>query len=224
MPNHVTHICTVIGSSADIEAFRAKHLNGAEGREFDFDTVIPRPESIRNTEAGTQAELWFFALTGTFAKTGKYAAKNLRSYGCVPSHINTAVELQEWLEKTSPDTRKHGEAAMAALRETGFSDWYDWCCAKWGTKWGTYHVEIRECADTALTFKFETAWSFPRPVFEKLARLHPGLIFDVKSFDEGWNFGCVGQFNGRNDFAEVKATPELYEAVYGKKYEPETGD
>ena len=54
--------------------------------------------------------------------------------------------------------------------------------------------------------------------FVKLAELHPGLTLDLKSFDEGWNFACVGQFNGRKDFAEVKATPELYEAVYGEKY------
>jgi len=44
------------------------------------------------------------------------------------------------------------------------------------------------------------------------------LTFDIKAFDEGWNFACVGQFNGRNDFTEVKATDELYEAVYGEKY------
>ncbi len=95
--------------------------------------------------------------------------------------------------------------------------WYEWCCAEWGTKWGAYDYEERERGDGLFVFKFESAWSFPEPIFRKLAAMYPGLVFDVAAYDEGSNFGCRGQFNGMRDYRCEKslATDELYERVYG---------
>lgn len=220
MPNHVTHKCVVMGINADIEAFRAAHFHDGE---FCFETIVSRPAIITKTESSTGSELWFFALTGCFPTESVFGGskKSLRNFGCVPGEINTAAELEAWLTKTMPNDRAKGEASVQALRETGYPTWYEWCRAKWGTKWGAYDVEIGEASDCRFVFKFETAWSFPMPIFKELARRWPGLIFDLASFDEGWNFACEGQFNGRNDFREVKATDEMYERVYGRKPERE---
>ena len=54
------------------------------------------------------------------------------------------------------------------LNET--SDWYDWRCTNWGTKWNAYDVEIdwdeeyKECIE----INFQTAWSPPEPIYFKL--------------------------------------------------------
>ena len=215
MPNHVQSVCLVLGSPSDIAAFKAAHI--VEGN-FDFNTVIPQPDSIKGTESSTTSSLWFYALTGCFPDTGRFTPKILSDFGCVPRTVKTACELEAWLQKNHPKEREKGERSIQAYRETGHPSWYEWCIANWGTKWGAYQYHEQAQTDNVLTFTFQTAWSFPRPIFAKLAELHPGLTFDIKSFDEGWNFACVGQFNGRNDFANVKASPELYEAVYGEKY------
>ena len=132
--------------------------------------------------------------------------------------FHTVIPKPAVLEGTISPDRDHPQNRKAEA-ETGFSNWYDWTIAKWGTKWGAYDYEERERDDGRFIFKFETAWSFPEPVFKMLAEQHPSLVFDVTSFDEGWCFGAIGQFNGRSDFRAAKelATDELYEEVYGRK-------
>ena len=66
-------------------------------------------------------------------------------------------------------------------------------------------------------FKFETAWSFPQPIFDALEEQYPGLTFDCVTFDEGWNFAGRGQIGADvvEPFALCDASDELYQAVYG---------
>ncbi|MDX6480316.1 MAG: hypothetical protein QOG85_826 [Gaiellaceae bacterium] len=132
--------------------------------------------------------------------------------------FETVIPMPKVLEGTHSPSRgdEHNRRAEA---ETGFSNWYDWAVEKWGTKWGAYDYEERERGDGRYVFKFETAWSVPEPILRKLAELHETLTFDLVAFDEGWNFGGVGQFNGRHDFRVEKelATAEMYERVYGRK-------
>ena len=120
------------------------------------------------------------------------------------------------------DLLKH-PANGRALSETGHLNWYEWNTANWGTKWGAYAFERIDDA----SFSFETAWSFPTPIFRRLAADWPTLRFDVECFDEGWCFAGMGQFNGLDNYVEVSSpqeTPEilaLYERVYGHAYECE---
>ena len=139
--------------------------------------------------------------------------------------FQTIIPMPEVLKGTLSPARAHPQNTKAEA-ETGFSNWYDWSIEKWGTQWDAYDYEEKERAAGRFVFKFETAWSFPEPVFEKLAELHPALIFDVASFDEGWCFGALGQFNGRDDFRAEKslATAELYERVYGRKPDDEESE
>lgn len=191
MPNHVTSICTVTGPAADVTAFVERH-------------IVPVP-CDEHTDCKTSP---------TLAAACTVAGSNQRHFD-----FNTIIPMPVVLEGTVSPSRgdEHNRRAEA---ETGFSNWYDWAIAKWGTKWGAYDYEERERDDGRFVFKFETAWSFPRPVFEALADLHPRLIFDLVTYDEGDIFGGEGQFNGRNDFCVTKelATPEMYKRVYGEPY------
>lgn len=52
----------------------------------------------------------------------------------------------------------------------GFSTWYGWHIAKWGTKWNAAetHIVNRD------TVEFWTAWSMPEPIFAELSKPLPG--------------------------------------------------
>lgn len=106
---------------------------------------------------------------------------------------------------------------MSAIVETGFADWYEWCLANWGTKWSSYDHEVGELGAGTFRFKFETAWSFPTPIFEALIERYPTLTFDCACFNEGWNFAGAGQFGAsvETPFGLCEATDALYEVVYG---------
>lgn len=130
-----------------------------------------------------------------------------------------ARQVRAFLEKERPGALVQAKKCLQAVVETGYPSWYEWSIANWGTKWGAYDYDDRERSHGKFVFKFETAWSFPTPIFEKLAEMYPSLVFSIICFDEGHNFAGRGEFNGRDDYDESKelATPELYEQVYGHK-------
>ena len=53
--------------------------------------------------------------------------------------------------------------------------WWDWRIQNWGTKWNSYddHVEIVD--DETVEYTFNTAWSPPEPVIEKLREKYPDV-------------------------------------------------
>lgn len=47
----------------------------------------------------------------------------------------------------------------------GAASWYEWCPANWGTKWGTYDLNVTELTGDGLPvlIEFQCAWSPPKP-------------------------------------------------------------
>lgn len=232
MPNHVTTICTVTGTPADVAAFVEKHIVPVPERDgarfFDFSTVIPKPDVVTETTSGSKAEVGLYALTGWMSPKESMFYDNRSEldrhnpsarWRYLPPSLDTREKLLAHLKENDPEALSQGEKAKRCLDATGHPDWYEWSIANWGTKWGAYDFEERERGDGRYVFEFQTAWSVPRPILRKLAEMYPGLVFDLASFDEVWNFGAVGQINGRNDFRIDRelATAELYERVYGRK-------
>src|ERR1019366_4372471 len=63
MPNYTENTCEVIGPTKDIETFKKTHiLPDKDGNlEFQFNTIIPMPEILRDRRAGN-VDAVFFAL------------------------------------------------------------------------------------------------------------------------------------------------------------------
>lgn len=223
MPNHITTICTVAGPNHVLASFVEKHIvkRPDEDRRFDFDTVTPRPTVLDNIESGgDDAALGMAALVGDVVWTDFTRFRWIPRALLAGPPYQHAHQVRAWLEAEKPEFLAKGRKALAAIVETGYPSWYEWSIANWGTKWNAYDYDERSRGDGRFVFKFNTAWSFPEPVFRKLATLYPTLVFAVIAFDEGGNFGCEGEFNGADDYRceAALATPELYERVYGEKY------
>lgn len=226
MPNHVTTVCTITGTADDIATFREAmiHTEREDDKEhqcLDFNAAIPMPECLRGSSASSTAEnaASLILLRGergaSFATGGMYQAQieMIRKDVGMPTD-NIQDVARAYLEK-HPDQEALGRARLQAVLATGYADWYGWAIANWGTKWNSYSFSIK--SEAPFVIQFDTAWSFPEPVFRKIAEMFPALRFEVASFDEGWGFSCVGCFNGEPPFQKVAATDELYERVYGEK-------
>lgn len=242
MPNHVTTVCDVIGSSADVDRFVKNHIIPAKNKDgdvldgefyFDFNTIVPQPEVIQGTTSGGHVDIGMFALYGWTDTSKEWLTQFFpnrdslvpcKRWPFLPKNVDTREKLLEHLKTNIPQALTEAKKAKVCLDETGHISWYEWCVANWGTKWGAYDYGEKEREDGRFSFKFKTAWSFPEPIFRKLEEMYPELVFDIASYDEGSNFGCRGQFNGRRDYRCEKslATDELYERVYG--YPPEKYD
>lgn len=230
MPNHVTTICTITGDESVVAIFRAAMLRTekerGEDRVFlDFNQAIAMPVSVSAVEENAFADHILAVLVQGPGLVEAWKGlqswdrqdiigpwKGLFSY--------ERGELVDRIERAFPGQIANARKMALAIAETGHKSWYDWSIANWGTKWNSYDFSIK--SEAPFTIQFDTAWSFPEPVFRKMAEMFPGLRFEVVSFDEGWNFACEGCFNGEPPFQKVKATDELYERVYGEK--PDHGD
>lgn len=76
--------------------------------------------------------------------------------------------------------------------EYGSDNWYDWANNNWGTKWdikgdiGLNDVDTESCS-----FTFNTAWSPPEPIVDKLRDMFPELTFSGMYVGEGYEFAGV---------------------------------
>ncbi|NOG70448.1 hypothetical protein [Roseicella sp. DB1501] len=233
VPNHVTTRCTVTGPKEEVDRFRALviHKNPADAEEpgFDFEAIIPMPACIKNSESSSTAEEGMQLIidrgesSSNFRQSTLYPAQIYRIRDDVGMPTDKWRTVADAYLKKHPGVEEQGKNRMQALLETGHADWYSWSIANWGTKWNSYSFSID--AEEPLSFRFDTAWNFPTPVFEKLAADFPGLRFDCVCFDEGWNFAGRGCFNpgpGDEPFDTCDATDALYERVYG--HAPERDD
>ena len=99
---------------------------------------------------------------------------------------------------------KLGDTYINNIKQYGHASWYEWCIEKWGTKWA---VSRFSCDKT--TMIFETAWSTPEPIFEKLSEEFPDDYIELKYADE-----CYSNYNnGQLTFKDglIDANMELDE-------------
>lgn len=235
MPNHVTSRCTVTGPAEDIVALRAQIFSLDEDQNlfFDFDKIIPMPVMLRKVEESNVSKQGAALIKlradcnshapFAFGELYDFEVKRIRADVEMPTEHIQAV-AKAYLTK-HPEFEIKGAQRLQAILETGFASWYPWALENWGTKWGAYDFEL--LSDEPLLFKFETAWSFPIPVFTTLAYAFPSLKFDCVTYDDGANFAGRGFFNpapGDEPFDLCDATDELYELAYGCKPERDEDD
>lgn len=199
MPNHVTTRVVLHGEPERIASFLQAHIReDQEGKRFlDFDTVIPMPESVKATDAKDDALLGFIAVT----RNAEAAMRFLEYHWIQAEGIRTPEQLFEWVERSRPEDFAKGLARKKARDETGYDNYIAWANAIWGTKWSSYDYKETDPAEAGprFEFRFDTAWYFPTPIFEKLADRWPEIAFEIDCYDEGDTFEGTGWFNGSAD-------------------------
>lgn len=229
MPNWCSIQFNVQGTPEALAAFKAgvaqlpaadeplETASASPLREFDFNRLIPMPRELQIT-AGSQGDLGYDAFFGD--------ALYLLNYPwVVKMGIDSVEALREYLKREQPDCYEQGKRYHKNLVKYGFKHWYDWANANWGTKWNAGSVELEE-ADNQLTYRFDTAWSFPEPVFEALADAFPGITLEGTADEEAGFFyldftikqgvldiDChAGYRPGCNPYADDEATDEEFNA------------
>jgi hypothetical protein len=219
MPNHVTNRVIVTGPPARVEAFLEKHIGKAREDEthLDFETIVPMPEFLssfdadpKSKEAGAAAALGLLDRHST-QNVIRYVAKER-------PEISSREKLLDLMRAEAPEAIERIVEFHLARIASGLSDWYSWRIDKWGTKWNSYSFNA-DVEPGRAEMTFDTAWSFPLPIMQRLAETWPDLTFDCACFDEGHGFSGSGKFNGEPPFEIRNADPDDYEAVHGHPIE-----
>lgn len=180
MPNHITNILKVEGDEQRVkELFTLVHTDKSM---FDFDKIIPMPESLQIT-SGSKLDNAIAILTNDTQKFDEMLEWNWVK----EANINSVEKLKEKLIKNlSPEDMRDGKIALDNLQKYGHKDWYSWSIANWGTKWNAYEIHnLDNCC-----IKFDTAWSTPFPIFEQLSKMFPDLTLTVSFADEDIGSNC----------------------------------
>jgi hypothetical protein len=212
MPNYVQNQIT--STSPHIEQL----WEAIKGKDclLDFNRIIPMPPSLQ-IESSSMMELSFaaevyrrdgiiFSALQTDYKKGRQDHESMKAY----LH---RLEQQKRIDK------KLGETAYQNQRQYGYTDWYGWAVAHWGTKWNAMDVVM---TDPDHTLSFQTAWAAPIPVIRKLAAMFPDSTITHMWADEdiGTNCGWMRYANGVRQ-EEYLATPhsseayKIYETCWG---------
>lgn len=209
MPNWVTNRIK-FSDRTSFDLFRSKYV--AETlpenpekpliRTFDFNRLIPMPESLAieegsRTEDGVSIVLLRMRREGD-PDAGRYAqavAEARRHDGFL--FLRRIRETDEILDEKAADYEKRGQLdyvlelgrkAIRNILDYGYPSWYKWALAHWGTKWNA--SMYRDDPET-LEVWFETAWSTPEPVIKLLVESMGAHAFEeIEYADEDLGSNC----------------------------------
>ena len=206
MPNHVVNHISLQGDSVKIrEMLEAIQSDEAGIGSVDFNKIIPMPESL-GIEAGSQTDRGLkayrdFIEAYTFGRPADDAVKALES---IPAESEGAFLCQR--TDIRRDEWELGRSAWNNIRQYGAPTWYEWCVRNWGTKWNAYGYEGDKIDyhDGDMLY-FQTAWSAPHPILERLTEMFPGVEMEHEWADED-----IGQNCGRYSYRDGERIEEYF--------------
>ena len=115
--------------------------------------------------------------------------------------IPVPQELKDTMSGSYGDEAKQAELERRTkenIEKYGAGNWFDFCCARWGTKWD---VDCQGQVDlhpegTLVTASFDSAWSPPVGVYEEL--VEQGYTVRAYYYESGMCFAGIWD-NGSDD-------------------------
>jgi hypothetical protein len=123
----------------------------------------------------------------------------------------------------APKNREQVETQKAfevqALEATGSAHAYDWACAHWGTPGIASFFHAWRDEPGRYECDFDTRWTPPLYIWEKLGEMFPALDFSVSGYEPLTDFALRGTIkDGKPEF-ELLDEPVIWETV-----DPKTGE
>ncbi len=85
-----------------------------------------------------------------------------------------------------------------------------WSAALWGTKWGTYDVEVYEIEDTYIAMDFNTAWSqIGKVCMEAIVKKYNFIEMSYTYYDEGLAFSGVITYDSGSKCLNLTGNPDI---------------
>lgn len=191
MPNHVKNIVKMKGITTLPLFTEVEGDGGKMEPAFDFEKIIPMPESLRMTSGSIED----IAIEVVLRKIGMMEPGFERGRiipGMSDERYETALRH---CKETEEELCELGLQYISNQARYGATSWYDWCRRNWGTKWNAYG-NSQTGTDT---ITFETAWSPPEPIIAKLAEMYPDAEIEHWWADEdtGSNDGYAKYSGGK---------------------------
>lgn len=174
-----------------------------------FNKVIPRHEDLDITSPCEWNKKSFNHKLANFCQTIEtFLTENYNEtitqeefvnkvYLNIPNHMKFSFIEAQGRDITSDDYKKCMTSLLKGFfneKRHGYPTWYEWSYANWGTKWNAI-IDV-QCSN-GNSYCFQTAWSCPTPVFNKLASMGVEFILAWADEDKGHNLGIVEVKDGQ---------------------------
>lgn len=239
MPNWVTNRLTIEGENAE-EIVQSLFIKDEYKRDyFDFNLICKMPEEL-DIEKGSRSKdglkLYIAKINPMISEVGtkedkmelnEFSNRMIKVFGKsaigrIPNILmrnEEVIAMRLHYKDDFDNVVNLGEKAFKNLEKYGYTDWYDWRCDNWGSKWNACNTFL---CDDKKTIYFDTAWSPSVPLVKKLAEKYPQLKITHEYAEEQIAFYCGkheyanGQLVERNDYEEYsKEAYELYFDLWG---------
>lgn len=190
MPNWCSNTLTVTGPREAIAAF-ARKANG--------------PTSSYNNFMGQNWEslddIRIAAIAATLPEPGEVSELSFHALCPVP----------ELIRKLGFDDGVAKRTAEAIGVDYPGMGGYRWQVNNWGTKWEP-SISYADIQDDYAQYEFDTAWSPPTALLEKVSEDFPELTFDLSYREEGMGFQGEAQYHNGDltflDESDIEYTEE----------------
>lgn len=205
---------------------RNKNLYNENG-EFDFNTIIPMPETIMKSSSGSMTDITIeLVLYLAQKRYERYNSFEQKIYDKVETDFELLQQNQElnksvlmaieWIrrgknisfEDAFVELVKMGVMHIYNMCMYTYPEWYDWSCRNWSTKWNASSTEIID--DNCI--EFNTPWSIPYNILRVLSEIHPYDEITVDWFEEGGICGVTSFHNG--DLIHEDVHQVIWDSVY----------
>jgi hypothetical protein len=191
MPNHCNNeIRITFASQEDASRFLNKaHADDSIARAF-----RPMPAILDGTQSPTPED--------EFDPNGRFRA-------WVNDPTNEYWNEELYAQHKAAHAEKVRRSADA-LAETGFSNWYDWADANWGTKWGDYDLDLG-MHNQVVSGHFTTAWGpLCEDFWKYVSTCYPTAQILVTYDEPGMGFeGAEAYFDGECVYSESQESHDL---------------
>lgn len=173
MPNWVSCTLKVSGSAESMKAFYAcldKPIPDRERGEGEFSMrkFLPLPEELVDTTSPS-----------VFYPDDNGEKKPVFKDGVIEMVVTNSAGV----------TEDEFKARIAELKSKyGYTDWYNWCTANWGTKWDATEPSEQYRGETEYIVAYETAWSPNIEFLDNIKDDFPELNFELDYLEGGVGF------------------------------------
>ena len=207
MPNHVINrlefFCSKEKLKEILSAICYAEDSGAEATGIgtvDFNKITPMPPSLE-IESGSNTDRGINLYLTSINPSVRYYGKEkmgAAAFEALAQRLNgsrsflrhnvamTSTEIKNSTLYTNEDELLQlGKTAVSNLEQYGATTWYDWRTRgdTWNTKWNSYSASY----DGGNEVYFQTAWSAPHPIVQKLSAMYPEVtIKHVWANEDSW--------------------------------------
>jgi hypothetical protein len=130
----------------------------------------------------------------------------LREFIPIPKELTDTVSGNVG-SKESYEQRLLEERQKLNREFFGYTDWYDFCVAEWGTKWdigrgdGYDKLTLKDIKNNTIKIGFDSAWSPPTEAYAKLCEM--GFEISAMYYESGCCFCGIWE-DGRDECYDIK--------------------